>query len=122
MIFAGSIGKFVGLWLKNLKMVIGNYFLIVSPFLWFKQKKSSSAHSVLCKFKEKMNVPHTIEDCKFEKSTFSIMVYYKKENINVNNEINFLNYVYVKHNLKRFNFLPFEVVQIISIQKINFST
>ena len=50
------------------------------------------------------------------------MVYCKKENINVNNELNFLNYVYVKHNFKRFNFLPFEVVQIISIQKINFST
>ena len=69
-----------------------------------------------------MNVPHTIEDCKFEKSKVPIMVYYKKENINVNNEHNFLNYVYVKHNFKRFNFLPFEVVQIISIQKINFST
>ena len=39
------------------------------------------------------------------------MVYYQKENINVNNELNFLNYVYVKHNFKRFNLKLFKLYQ-----------
>ena len=51
-----------------------------------------------------------------------IAIYCKEENINVNNPPNFLIYLYVKYNFKRFSYLLFEVVQIMSIQKINFST
>ena len=50
------------------------------------------------------------------------MVYCKEENIDINNQLNFLNYLRVEHSFKQFNYLPIEVVQIISVQKINFST
>ena len=54
---------------------------------------SSFVHSIFCQFNEKMKIPHAIVDRKFEKDKFSIIVYCKEENINVNNEINSLNYL-----------------------------
>ena len=45
-----------------------------------------------------------------------IAVYCKEENINVNNPPNFLIYLYVKHNFKRFSYLLFEVVQVMALK------
>ena len=62
-------------------------------------------------------VPHTIVDRKFEKSKFSIIVYCLEDNISVNEELDFSNFLSIKHDLNRLKYMPFEVTEIVSIKK-----
>ena len=82
----------------------------------------SSLHLTLYEFKEYLSIPHTIIEQKFKKTFFSIVSYCRQDDINVKKELDCLNNLYIKHDLKRWDYLSFEVTEYISITKVYPST
>ena len=57
----------------------------------------SSLHLTLYEFKEDLPILHAIIDQKFKKKEkFSIVIYYRQDDINVKKELDFLNNLYIK--------------------------
>ena len=53
---------------------------------------------------------------------FIVTIYCKEEDINVNQELNYFNTLFLKHCLRKMGHQPFEVTEIISIRRDYFST
>ena len=81
-------------------------------------KNMSSLHLTLYEFKENLSIPHAIIDRKFLKKEFSFVIYCRQDDINVKKELDFLNNLYIKHDVKGWNYLPFEVTEYISDTKV----
>ena len=99
---------------------MGTFPLWYYYYLWRKVvKKMSSLHLTLYEFKEALPIPQSKI---FLKKEFSIVIYCWQDDINIKRELDFLNNMYIKHDLKRWNYLPFEVTEYISVTKVYPST
>ena len=68
-------------------------------------------------FKEHLKIQNHILTRKRTEKKFTITIYCKEENIDVEKELDYMNFLFLKHNLMRMGFYPFEVTEIISLRR-----
>ena len=82
-----------------------------------------SAIFVLCDdFKQHLKIQNHILTKKSEEKKFKITIYCKQDDINIKKELDYVNFLFLKHNLMELGFHPFQVAEIISIRRDYFST
>ena len=80
------------------------------------------SQSLVKNFKEHLKISQNVLMYKCEENKFALAIYCLEKDINVQNELDYLNLLFKKHSLAWMNLCPFEVKKIISIRKIYPST
>ena len=78
---------------------------------------------VLCNdFKQHLKIQNYILTKVSDEKKFKITIYCKQDDINIKKELDYVNFLFLKHNLMELDFYPFQVTEIISIRRDYFST
>ena len=83
----------------------------------------SSFYAMFDDFKEHLKIQNYILTKKQREKKFTTTIYCKEENVDVKKELDYMIFLFLKHNLTiKHNFYPFEVTEIISLRRDYFST
>ena len=82
----------------------------------------SALYSLLDDFKEHLKILCYVPAKERTENIFNSLVYCKENDINVKEELEYLNFLFVNHNLVKKGYCPFEVKEIISLSRDYSST